>query len=265
LSFVVVVVLYRKLHIANAMLARTNTELRVQSSRDPLTALYNRRYFQNFVAAGAAHLDRRQGKADDQVQALLLIDIDHFKETNDRFGHALGDAVLVAVAQRLRDSLRDTDMIVRWGGEEFLVLARTGCNRIDEIAGRILHAISAEPITLNDKVIRTTASIGYVAMPLPPSDTPLSWDQAIGLIDMALYMAKYNGRNRAYGIHRLAGDDAETLAAAERDLEHAWKSGLVEMHVMYGPTPKTDAMAALRTPRADPDPLATPPPALTTT
>jgi diguanylate cyclase (GGDEF)-like protein len=264
LSFVVVSWLYRKLRATNNLLARTNTELSVQSSRDPLTALYNRRYFQNFIAAPVVQPERRQGEADNPVHALLLIDIDHFKETNDRFGHALGDAVLVAVAQRLRDSLRDTDMIVRWGGEEFLVLARTGSDRIDDIAARILRAISAEPITLNDKVIRTTASIGYVAMPLPPAATPLSWDQAIGLVDMALYMAKYNGRNRAYGIHRLAGDDSETLAAAERDLEHAWKSGLVEMHVMYGPSPTSDAMTGARATRADPDhAAATPPPALT--
>ncbi len=228
-SFVVVAWLYRKLRLTNELLAQKNAELSVQSSRDPLTALYNRRYFQNFIAAQKAHPDRRRREADAEARALLLIDIDHFKETNDRFGHAIGDAVLVAVADRLRDALRETDMIVRWGGEEFLVYATTKADRVDDIAARILHAISAQPITLNDKVIRTTASIGYMAMPLPPATVPLSWDQAIGLIDMALYMAKVNGRNRAYGIERLLRDDAEGLAAAERDLEHAWKSGLVEM------------------------------------
>ena len=71
---------------------------------------------------------------------------------------------------------------------------------------------------------------------------------------MALYMAKFNGRNRAYGIHRLARSDAETLAAAERDLEHAWKSGLVEMHVMYGPSPdeRCDGRGAHRAVRLRP-------------
>ncbi len=227
----------------NRLLAGTNEELSVQSSRDPLTTLYNRRYFQNFIACreGAPGPERRED--DNLTQALLLIDIDHFKETNDRFGHALGDAVLVAVASRLRDSLRDTDMIVRWGGEEFLVYATARVDRIDEIAARILHAISAQPITLHDKVIRTTASIGYMAMPLPPSRIPLSWDRAIGLVDMALYMAKVNGRNRAYGLQRLVSDDAEALAAAERDLEHAWKAGLVDMKVLYGPSPATGGSA----------------------
>jgi diguanylate cyclase (GGDEF)-like protein len=242
-SFLVVAWLYRKLQRANRLLAGTNAELSVQSSRDPLTMLYNRRYFQNFIAAERTHPDPKRREEDNLTQALLLIDIDHFKETNDRFGHALGDAVLVAVSSRLRDSLRDTDMIVRWGGEEFLVYATARVDRIDEIAARILHAISAQPITLHDKVIRTTASIGYMAMPLPPSRIPLSWDRAIGLVDMALYMAKVNGRNRAYGVLRLVSDDAEALAAAERDLEHAWESGLVEMKVLYGPSPATGGSA----------------------
>ena len=148
--------------------------------------------------------------------------------------------MLVEVARRLRDSLRETDRIVRWGGEEFLVLATIDADRLDELATRILHRISAEPIILLDKRIRTTASVGYVPIPLPPSDIPLPWDSAIGLVDMALYMAKANGRNRAYGIRRLAHSNPETLAAAERDLEHASKAGLVEMRVVYGPYPASD-------------------------
>ena len=239
-SFVVVAVLYRKLRITNRLLADKNAELSVQSSRDPLTALYNRRYFQNFMNAEGAQRDRRRREDDSMLQTLLLIDIDHFKETNDRFGHALGDAVLVAVAERLKETLRDTDMIARWGGEEFLVFATTHADRLDEITARILRAVSAKPIALGDKVIRSTVSIGYVPMPLPPSDMPLAWDRALGLVDMALYMAKVNGRNRAYGIRRLVDDEADTIAAAERDLEHAWKAGLVEMTVLYGPSPSSE-------------------------
>ena len=243
LSFVVVAVLYRKLRITNRLLGQTNAELRVQSTRDPLTSLYNRRYFQNFMNAEGMQPNRRR-REDDMARVLLLIDIDHFKETNDRFGHALGDAVLVAIAERLKETLRETDMIARWGGEEFLVFATTHADRLDEITARILRAVSANPITLGDKVIRTTVSIGYLPMPLPPSEVPLPWDRALGLVDMALYMAKVNGRNRAYGIRRLARDDPEFLAAAERDLEHAWKSDLVEMHVLYGPSPSSEVTEA---------------------
>ena len=241
LSFAVVAVLYRKLRVSNALLAQKNAELSVQSSRDPLTALYNRRYFQNFIAAEVDPRARSGGDDGDAGRALLLIDLDHFKETNDRFGHALGDAVLVAVAERLRNALRETDTIVRWGGEEFLVVANAAPDRVDDIAARILRAVAAEPMVLDDRVIRATVSIGYAPMPLPPARSPLSWDRAIGLVDMALYMAKVNGRNRAYGIRRLADDGDATLASAERDLERAWKDGLAEMQVLYGPLPSSPA------------------------
>ena len=251
LSFVVVAVLYRKLRASNTLLAHKNVELSFQSSRDPLTALYNRRYFQNFIDA-EVQAPARPGREDrDTARALLLIDLYHFKETNDRFGHALGDAVLVAVAERLRSTLRETDMVVRWGGEEFLVLAKTAPDRVDEIAARILRAVAAEPIVLNDKVIRASVSIGYAPMPLPPARTPLSWDRAIGLVDMALYMAKVNGRNRAYGIQRLNGDSEASLAAAERDLERAWKDGLVDLDVHYGPLPSSVVRLEPRDARPD--------------
>ena len=246
-SFLGMAWLHRKLRLANALLARTNADLSVQSSRDPLTALYNRRYFQNLITAERAQPEYRRRDDDTTTRALLLIDIDHFKETNDRFGHALGDAVLVAVADRLRETLRETDTIVRWGGEEFLVYATTRVDGLDDIAARILRAISAQPIPLHGKEIRTTVSIGYMAMPLPPAFVPLSWDRAIGLVDMALYMAKVNGRNRAYGLKRLVRDDEEALAAAERDLEHAWKSGLVEVQVLYGPSPASGVSANVST------------------
>jgi predicted signal transduction protein with EAL and GGDEF domain len=131
------------------------------------------------------------------------------------------------------------------------VLAKAAADRVDEIAARILRAVSAEPIVLNDKVIHTTVSIGYAPMPMPPANVALSWDRAIGLVDMALYLAKVNGRNRAYGIQRLKGDDAETLAATERDLEHAWKSGLADLHVLYGPVPRGDSGATARELRAE--------------
>lgn len=244
LSFSVVMVLYRKLRVSNAMLARKNDELSFQSSRDPLTGLFNRRHFHDLIAAEAAATPASHPTGEAGARALLLIDLDHFKETNDRHGHALGDAALVAVAARLRDSLRETDTIVRWGGEEFLVVAHATPERLDDIATRILRAVAGEPIVVGDRAIRTSVSIGYVPLPLPPLTAPLSWDRAIGLVDMALYLAKMNGRNRAYGIQRLTDADAETLAASERDLEHAWQSGRIELSVVYGPAPVGDRAPA---------------------
>ena len=236
-SFIVIAVFYRKLRVTNALLAQKNQELKVRSNRDPLTALYNRRYFQDFMRDEHGRPERRRhedgGKA---IHALMLIDIDFFKQTNDRYGHAAGDMVLVTVARRLRDALRETDMIVRWGGEEFLVFVpATGADKLDEIAARIMQTIASEPIEYLDSFIRVTASIGYAPMPLPPQDVTLSWERAISLIDMALYMAKVHGRNRAYGIRRLCRSDDEALATIERDLEKAWESGMVDMHLQPGP------------------------------
>ena len=236
-SFIVVAVLYRKLRVTNDLLASKNRDLSVRSSRDPLTALYNRRYFQDFMREEHNRPERRRrGEGDKPIHALLLIDIDMFKQINDRHGHAAGDAVLVMVASRLRDTLRETDMIVRWGGEEFLVfIPAASAEKLDEIAARIMHDIAAEPIVYQRNSIRITASIGYAPMPLPPENIALSWERAISLIDMALYMAKVHGRNRAYGIRGLCRSDDEALATIERDLEKAWESGMVDLHLQAGP------------------------------
>ncbi len=233
-SFVVVAVLYRKLRATNRLLGQTNRELSFQSSRDPLTTLYNRRYFQNFIGAEDAQAERRREDGR-PVQALLLIDLDHFKDINDRYGHAAGDNVLVAVARRLRETLRETDMIVRWGGEEFLVfVAATHADKLDEIATRAMHAVSSAPFLYQGATIPLTTSIGFVPMPLPPHDVAMPWERAIGLADMALYLAKLHGRNRAYGICSLSSGDADTLARVERDLDTAWRDGLVDLHVLPG-------------------------------
>ena len=249
-SFIVVAVLYRKLRITNGLLASKNRDLSVRSSRDPLTALYNRRYFQDFMRDEHNRPERRRrGESDKPIHALLLIDIDMFKQINDRHGHAAGDAVLVVVARRLRDTLRETDMIVRWGGEEFLVFVpATSAEKLDEIAARIMDAIAAEPIVHQGTSLRVTASIGYAPMPLPPENIALSWERAISLIDMALYMAKVHGRNRAYGIRGLRRSDDEALATIERDLEKAWQSGMVDMHLQPGPD--IGALPILDAPRA---------------
>lgn len=243
-SSLVVTVFYRKLRVTNGLLAQKNHELNFRSSRDPLTTLYNRRYFQDFMRDEHGRPERRRaGDGDAPIHALLLIDIDLFKQTNDRYGHAAGDAVLVAVARRLRETLRETDMIVRWGGEEFLVfVAATSAAKLDDIAARIMNAIASEPIDFQRNLIRVTASIGYAPMPLPPENVSLSWERAVSLIDMALYMAKLHGRNCAYGIRGLRRSDDEALAAIERDLEKAWEDGMVDLHLLPGPD--IDAYAA---------------------
>ncbi len=234
-SLTVVAMLYRRVRITNGLLARRNEELGFHSIRDPLTSLYNRRHFQNFISEKPAETDRRRGAIEKPVQAILLIDLDHFKSINDQFGHAAGDAVLIAVAQRLHYALRETDMIVRWGGEEFLVFVPVApSGELAEIVQRVLRAISAEPISFQGDDIHVAVSIGYAPMLLPPDDVALGWERVLDLADWALYVAKRRGRNRACGVvsFKFPGSDAPVVV--EGDLERAWHGGIVDASELLG-------------------------------
>ncbi len=224
--------LYRQVRRANAHLKRSNLELKHQSSRDPLTGLYNRRHFLEAMRlqAGRAALP---GNADSG--ALFLIDVDHFKHVNDAHGHGVGDQVLVMIASQLREILRETDMIVRWGGEEFLAwLPELKRSRLNEVAARLLAGISARPLLHQGAVIPVTVSIGYACFPLPGAGSALGWERLLHLVDMALYMAKSHGRNRAYGLAELGSADSATLDALDAGLEQAWRAGTVDMAVVVG-------------------------------
>jgi diguanylate cyclase (GGDEF)-like protein len=236
LGAIVTALLYRRVRQVNAHLKRSNIELKHRSNRDPLTSLYNRRYFQDAMAARA--LLPRDSRAGDELGALFLIDVDHFKHVNDAHGHAVGDMLLVAMAAHLRELLRETDMIVRWGGEEFLAwLPELKRSRLDEVAMRLLAGISAQPLRHQDTVIPVTVSIGYAPFPMPvqnADDPELGWERLLHLVDMALYMAKSHGRNRAYGLVGLMRSDPATLATLDTGLERAWRDGAVNMSVVVG-------------------------------
>jgi diguanylate cyclase (GGDEF)-like protein len=237
LASAVVGLLYRKVRHANAALKEKNLELKQQSALDPLTALYNRRHFQEFMRS-PNHAERRGNAGEDIVGALFLLDVDHFKHVNDSYGHAAGDAVLKMIADTLRVALRETDMIVRWGGEEFLAflpaIPRAG---VDEVARRILTSISSQPIEYQGHSIQVNVSVGFAPFPLIPADTPLPWERAVNLVDMALYLAKAHGRNRAYGVHGFRNIAQTSMEAIEQDLERAWRSGFVDLTVVHGAGP----------------------------
>jgi diguanylate cyclase (GGDEF)-like protein len=236
LAAAVVGLLYRKVRQANARLEVKNLELKQQSTLDPLTSLYNRRHFQDFMRNPPKER-RRQDGGDTPVGALFLLDVDHFKHINDSHGHAAGDAVLKAIAANLRETLRETDMIVRWGGEEFLAfLPAVPRGGLDDVARRILDGISSQAIACGDKTLRVNVSVGFAPFPLAPGGVPLSWERAVNLVDMALYMAKSHGRNRACGLRGFAGAGQAALEAAERDLDSAWRDGIVDLVMIPGDT-----------------------------
>ena len=230
LSFAVVALLYRRVRETNQRLATSNEMLKVQSERDPLTGLANRRHFQAVM---------RQLAEDGKLSGTVyLIDIDHFKNVNDHHGHSAGDAVLVEVAQRLRDTLREQDLIVRWGGEEFLVVVQSlEPEQVDALAQRMLSVLDRAAVTVDAHRIAVTASIGFATFPIGPASLRVSWERAINLVDTAMYLAKAHGRNRAYGVRLLHARDEASLEAITHTLEAAWRDGQVALTLLQGRTP----------------------------
>lgn len=164
--------------------------------RDPLTGLYNRRYVQGYLAE-LAHTAARQQRP----FAVMLLDLDRFKQVNDAHGHATGDEVLVEVARRLRAALRETDLVARLGGEEFLVvMPDTDRHEAEQAAERLRRAIADAPLLAPTRGISlsVTVSIG-VAMSNGRGLPRNSADAVRALIDnadQALYAAKAHGRNQ---------------------------------------------------------------------
>ncbi|SFF51126.1 diguanylate cyclase (GGDEF) domain-containing protein [Duganella sp. CF458] len=237
LASVIVGLLYRKVRQANAQLEVKNLELKAQSSLDPLTTLYNRRHFQDYMRTHN-QVERRGVNGEDIVGALFLLDVDHFKHVNDTYGHAAGDAVLKMIAESLRVALRETDMIVRWGGEEFLAfLPAIPRNGVDEIARRILNCVSSQPVPFQGHMIHVNVSVGFAPFPLAPGGLPLPWERAVNLVDMALYLAKAHGRNRAYGVRGFSNFEQTSMEAIEQNLEQAWRAGFVDLTLVLGGMP----------------------------
>jgi len=246
LASAIVLMLYRNVRQTNARLEEKNLELKQQSARDPLTGLYNRRHFQESMREGLAAERRGAGvnpQGEDMVGALFLLDVDHFKYINDTHGHGAGDAVLREIADGLREILRETDMIVRWGGEEFLAfLPATPRSSLDEVALRLLSGIPLRTIEYQGTRLSVNVSIGFAPFPLVRGDT-LSWERAVNIVDMALYLAKGHGRNRAYGVRGIKRLDAAALQEVEQDIERAWRAGLVELSVVQGKLPNLRAVS----------------------
>jgi diguanylate cyclase (GGDEF)-like protein len=189
---------------------KVNARLLFESQHDALTGLYNRRYFNEQILARSGNQPLRG--------CVLLIDLDHFKHINDTLGHPAGDAILAIIGKRLLSALREGDLLVRWGGEEFLALLGPMSDaELNEASQRVLQAIRDEPLHWNGTSLRCTVSIGCASFPVAGVPTQVTLERAISLVDKALYEAKRRGRNCAC---RLA---SATVATAQ-DLTHSeWR------------------------------------------
>lgn len=178
----------------NADRARARLVLRdgiLASVRDPLTGLYNRRFAMPRLARIVEH-----ALQSGQPFAVLMVDIDHFKTVNDRYGHPTGDGVLVEVAKRLQAPLCPDDMIARIGGEEFLiVLPDTAPRQAVKLARRLCQEVARSPVAASatGQPVRITLSIGVSAARVVPGG--LDVETLIGAADRALYASKAAGRN----------------------------------------------------------------------
>nr|WP_316641568.1 tetratricopeptide repeat-containing diguanylate cyclase [uncultured Roseateles sp.] len=227
-SGILLALLYQRVRKTNAALATSNEQLKIQSEIDPLTGLANRRHFQLAIKRLAD-----DGKLRGTV---FLIDIDHFKRINDRFGHAAGDAVLIEVSHRLREALRADDLVVRWGGEEFLIVVESrSAETVQALAQRLLDMLGTPPVSYAGQPITVTASIGFASFPLAPGELAVNWERAINLVDTVMYMAKAHGRNRAYGIERLDVQDETSLDELAQGMDAAWREGRVGLSALQGP------------------------------
>jgi len=163
--------------------------LKEQSIKDQLTGFYNRRYIEETIEPILQNAKRKG-----ETIGLLMLDIDHFKEINDTYGHDLGDLVLRSVSQAIKESIRSSDIPIRFGGEEFMVLlTNVKPEESVNIAEKIRKAVESKTIVApNGSTIKRTISIGVAEI---PKDTERFW-QAVKFADVALYKAKESGRNR---------------------------------------------------------------------
>lgn len=206
-------------------LQRKNLELQEISFTDVLTGVWNRRYMEEILGAEAGQVLRNYQRAhgsgirkmDHRDLVFVMVDVDFFKAVNDVYGHPAGDRLLQLVAQRLSTVVRKSDVLVRWGGEEFLIMSRsTDSSGTPAFCSRILEVISAEPFDLGHGIIvRKTCSVGWAAYPwCRRAYEAICAEESIELADAALYRAKARGRNLGIGIvaSELAGENPTEIA-----------------------------------------------------
>ena len=234
-------------------LQRKNLELQEISFTDVLTGIWNRRYLEEILTAEAGQVLRNYQRArgsdirklDHRDLVFIMVDMDFFKEVNDLHGHPAGDRLLQLVAQRLSTVVRKSDVLVRWGGEEFLIMSRsTDPSGTPAFCSRVLEVMASEPFDLGHGItVKKTCSVGWAPYPWSRGAfEALCAEEALAIADTALYRAKALGRNQGVG---LLPADAALSSPNAIDLVSVRKSGspLVRVVRTLCPCPDT-ALAA---------------------
>ena len=226
--------LEREVESRTVELAERATELEVLNSKlveasvtDSLTGLANRRFLLEYLDKEVELIRRRYitmtagTLSEDSFDLVfMMVDLDNFKTINDTCGHAAGDRVLQQLRRILEHACRSSDLLVRWGGDEFLVVGRDSIpDRLESLAERIRLRIEEHAFELDGgQVVRTTCSIGFACFPFIRSQLDaLSWEQVVSVADRALYVAKRTSRNAWVGFLSTAKTPAKGLLAIVRD------------------------------------------------
>jgi diguanylate cyclase (GGDEF)-like protein len=211
-----------------ALVEQRTRELAELSVTDALTGMKNRRYLQHCMPGYVSDALRRKGDL-----LFFLLDLDWFKQVNDRYGHLAGDEVLVSLCQLLVRVMRESDTIVRWGGEEFLLIARNASRaEAAVIAERMRVAVEEHEFRAGEATVRLTASIGFAAFPFLTSErTRFSWEEVVDVADVCMYAAKRAGRDCWVGVSARDCRNPESLVARMRhDIAEVVAGGELEVH-----------------------------------
>lgn len=204
--FATAAMIFLKQHRLHQALKHANQVLEDASTTDPLTKARNRRFFSATIAGDVAQTLRAHADGHDQSTRDLvfyLIDADNFKEINDLYGHEAGDRLLVEMSQRISSAIRNSDVLVRWGGEEFLVVSRyTDRQEAETLALRVLCAVREKPYAIATGCeVRRTCSMGWAAFPWLEEDAgAMSYEEVLNLADDGLRQAKAAGKNQSVGM-----------------------------------------------------------------
>ena len=233
----------RELSVRNEQLKSLNEKLLEASTTDSLTGLKNRRYLYDSIESRVALVERRhtggqnpdsEAKTVDIAPSLffMMIDLDGFKAINDTYGHLAGDQALLEVRDILQSTCRKSDTIIRWGGDEFMIIGENTSSRAaEQLAERIRYNLAERRYQLGGgHVGRLSGSIGFAMYPFSPLHTKtLSWDQTVAVADHAAYTAKKNGRDAWVGVYGTRKSIWDEFTKTKINLEVLASQGMIDI------------------------------------
>jgi diguanylate cyclase (GGDEF)-like protein len=217
----------------NLQLEQVNKQLLDASTTDPLTGLGNRRFLHNAVCAMLAEDSARPNPGAYAKFVLIIVDLDYLKPINDQHGHEAGDRVLIQIAGILKHLCRTSDVVVRWGGDEFVIL----CDGADLsaaaiLAERIRSSVAKQIFRLQEGVVaRTSCSLGFAPFPfIAEAPDRTTWEQSLALADAALFNAKRKRNDWVgWGGTTLAAEIPRLLEAIQLDADALKNQGILDV------------------------------------